>query len=535
MMPTGRVILGLILLALPASRAAAQPAGRVLVMPFENVTRESRIFWLGEASAVILTDDLTALGVDAMARQERREAFDRLQVPSAASLTNATVIRIGELVGASQVVVGSLQLEGETLVVNARAIALDVGRVQHTATERGPVADLFGIFERVARKIAPPSPRTTEDIEREHPPIAAFENYVKGLLAATPATAITYLNSALRLEPSFARARLALWEVYAEQGRHDRALAAVDRVAPESPSAERARFLAGLSQLNVSKHDDAFATYRALAERRPSAAVLNNMGVAQLRRGGTLESDPPTRYFKQAADADPLEADYRFNLGYAHWLEGDAQAAIESLREAVRRNPADGDAHFVLGAALSATGRSTEATRERELAGRLSSTYEAWETRSGPVDVPGGLERIKRDIERPRAGRIDLALASGEQRDQQELARFYHDRGRRLYEQEQDREALLELNRAVFLAPYNAATHLLVARIHLRGGRASDAIDALKIALWSAETAEARVVLAQAYLESHDVASAHAEAERALVLDPSSVEAKRILDRAGRP
>jgi Tfp pilus assembly protein PilF len=87
----------------------------------------------------------------------------------------------------------------------------------------------------------------------------------------------------------------------------------------------------------------------------------------------------------------------------------------------------------------------------------------------------------------------------------------------------------------VFLAPYNAATHLLVARIHLRGGRASDAIDALKIALWSAETAEARVVLAQAYLESHDVASAHAEAERALVLDPSSVEAKRILDRAGRP
>ena len=33
-------------------------------MPFENVTRESRIVWLGEAAAVLLADDLNALGVE---------------------------------------------------------------------------------------------------------------------------------------------------------------------------------------------------------------------------------------------------------------------------------------------------------------------------------------------------------------------------------------------------------------------------------------------------------------------------------------
>ena len=37
-------------------------------MPFENVTREGRIFWLGEASAVLLTDDLNALGAGAITR-----------------------------------------------------------------------------------------------------------------------------------------------------------------------------------------------------------------------------------------------------------------------------------------------------------------------------------------------------------------------------------------------------------------------------------------------------------------------------------
>ena len=112
-------------------------------MPFENVTREGRIFWLSEASAVLLTDDLNALGADAITRQERLQAFERLQVPPAAALTDATVIRIGQLVGAAQVVVGSLQLEGDALVVRARSIALDTGRVQIDVTERGPLPELF--------------------------------------------------------------------------------------------------------------------------------------------------------------------------------------------------------------------------------------------------------------------------------------------------------------------------------------------------------------------------------------------------------
>jgi hypothetical protein len=106
-----------------AQQAAPQP--RVLVMPFENVTREGRIVWLGEAAAVLLADDLNAFGVHAITREERRQAFDRLQVPPSASLTSATVIRIGQIVGASQVVVGTVRLDGEELVVHARGIALE--------------------------------------------------------------------------------------------------------------------------------------------------------------------------------------------------------------------------------------------------------------------------------------------------------------------------------------------------------------------------------------------------------------------------
>src|SRR5262249_49681773 len=272
-------------LALTAAPALAQPQAprRVLVMPFENTTRDGRIFWLTEAAAVALTDDLDALGVSAIARKERQQAFERLQVPPAAALSDATVIRIGQIVGAADVVVGSLQLDGEALVVRARSIALESGRIQTDVTERGPLVELFATFERIARRMAPPLGRSSEDVERQHPPVAAFEDYIKGLLAETPATAVAYLEGALARQPSFDRARVALWDGFDDQGDHENALAAVGGVPAASPLARTARFMTGLSQLYLKKYDDAFATFKALADVQATPAVLNNLGVVQLR------------------------------------------------------------------------------------------------------------------------------------------------------------------------------------------------------------------------------------------------------------
>lgn len=518
------------ILALALSYSVAAETPRVLVMPFENVKREGRIFWLTEAAAVLLSDDLNALGVSAISRKERREAFDRLQVPPAATLTDATVIRIGQLVGAAQVVIGSLQLEDDALVVRARSIALDTGRIQADVTERMPIAGLFPAFERIARRMAPASTKSSDEIARQQPPLPAFEDYIKGLLAETPDTAIAYLKSALARYPAFDRARLALWDVYDDQGDQDAALAAVSAVGPDSPLSRPARFLAGLSQLYLKKYDDAFATFRTLADAEATPALLNNLGIVQLRRGATVQSGQAAYYFTKAAEADPDDEDYVFNLGYAYWQDRDPQAAIYWLREAVRRNPADGDAHFVLAAALSSAGNGAEAARERELARRLSSAYEP-SRRSGGDAVPKGLERVKDGVELPHGRGIESRLASSEQRSQEELAAFHLDRGRRLYQQENDRDAVVELNRALYSSPYLADAHLLLGRIHLRNGRIVDAINALKISLWSAETAEAHAVLGEAYRQANDAAGARTEAERALALDPSSSEAKQLVAR----
>jgi tetratricopeptide (TPR) repeat protein len=509
--------------------AQAPPRPRILVMPFDNVRREASIVWLGEASAVALADDLNALGAAAITREERREAFERLQVPASAILSDATVIRLAQIVGASEVVTGTLQLEGDTLVVRARGIAIETGRISHDVTERGTVPEMFATLDRVARQIAPIG-ATSAEVESLHPPLAVFESYIKGLLAEIPATAISYLNAALAAQPTFDRARLALWDVYADQGDHAKAVAAVLPVAANSPWSRRAKFLAALSYLRLNKYDEAFSGFKAIADAQPTAAAWNNMGVVQVRRGTTPQAGLASFYFNKAVETDSSDADYFFNLGYAYWLTRDPQAAIHWLREAVRRNPADGDAHFILGASLAAGGSTTEAARERELARRLSSKYEQWEKRPAAEAVPKGLERIKDGIELPHARQVEAALATS---DQRELAQFYLDRGRRLFEQENDREAIAELNRALFLAPYAADAHLLVGRIHLRNNRVREAIDAFKISLWSSETAQAHLALGEAYLQAKDIEAARVEAERAAVLNPSSTDAKQLLERIG--
>jgi tetratricopeptide (TPR) repeat protein len=521
-------LLSIALLTVPVS-AAAQSGGRLLVMPFDTLKREARVFWLGEAASVLLTDNLLTMGANPITRVERLQAFERLQVPPAATLTDATIIRIGQLVGADRVVTGTLSLEGDTLKVRARSIALDAGRVQADVTESGVLPELYVTFQRLAARIAPAATRPS--VSSAQPPVAAFENYIKGLLAETPATAVDYLNAALKLHPAFDRVRLALWDAYTDQGEYEEALATLKGVGRDSPDSRRARFLAGLSQLDLHRYDDAFASFKGLADEQSEAAVVNNLGVVQLRRSAAAPNGRPADFFSEAAKADPADADYVFNLGYAYWTDRDTQAAIYWLREAVRRRPADGVAHYVLGTALAAAGNLTEAAREKELARRLSSEFGQWDRRPASDPIPRDLERVKSEVGLPHGREIVEKLATSEQRDQQQLARFYFESGERLFARENDREAAAELGRAIYLSPYMASAHLLLGRIHLRNGRVQDAIDALKISVWSEETATAHAVLGEAYRQDRDLTSARTEAERALAIDATSVEARALLAR----
>lgn len=504
----------------------------IVVLPFDNPSQEPRLAWLREGAAILLTEMLSGSGELVVERDERLQAFDRLQLPAGATLSRASTIKVGQVVTASLVVSGTIAMQGDQLLARARGVRIDTGRLLAEVEASGPLTDLYGVFGRLAQQVRGVGAPSAATPDRLPPTPQVFELYVKGLVAETPATALAFLGQALKAAPQFDRARLAIWDLHSEASDHLKALDAVTPIREASRFAREGRFRRALSLMHLKRWDAALDTLRLLHKEEPAASVSNAIGVAELRRVANPPPGRATYYFSQATELDPSDGDLFFNLGYSYWLDKDPKTAIYWLREAVRRDPADGDAHFVLGVALQQAGSLAEAARERELTARLSSKYAEWQSRAAGDPVPRGLERLHEEL-LPSRARVDNSITTAGQREQETLAAFHLDAGRRAFAREADREAIDELRRALFLSPYLAEAHLLLGRLYLRGGRPAEAVEALKIALWSEETVAAHVSLAEALLQVQDQAAARVEIERALVLDPKSAEALALKAKLG--
>ena len=149
---------------------------------------------------------------------------------------------------------------------------------------------------------------------------------------------------------------------------------------------------------------------------------------------------------------DSADSDLFFNLGYAYWLERDLDGAIYWLRETVRRNPADDAAHYVLGVALQMSGSAAKArvsaswpgvSRRNTRSGKRHSRRRT-RCRKGSSVCGPSCQRRRFVASRPRSSRPG-------QRNQQELAAFHVDAGRRAYLVERDDEAMASFRRAVYL------------------------------------------------------------------------------------
>lgn len=92
-------------------RAQEASGERILVLPFENSDREPRLIWLGEAAAILVADELNARGLGAIDRSDRVRAYEQLNLPVAAPLSRATLIKVGHILAASEVIGGSYRLE----------------------------------------------------------------------------------------------------------------------------------------------------------------------------------------------------------------------------------------------------------------------------------------------------------------------------------------------------------------------------------------------------------------------------------------
>jgi tetratricopeptide (TPR) repeat protein len=109
----------------------------------------------------------------------------------------------------------------------------------------------------------------------------------------------------------------------------------------------------------LKQPDKALAAYRVSLEHGPHfSKALGSMAFIHASQGRFDEAE---RFFVEALQIEPDDANVHFNLGYVRDKLGRQQQAIESFSEAVRRYPGLDRAWYGMGMAYAALGRHGDA------------------------------------------------------------------------------------------------------------------------------------------------------------------------------
>ena len=149
----------------------------------------------------------------------------------------------------------------------------------------------------------------------------------------------------VKLNPNYTLAMLQLGKTYYDNHEYESASLWFSRVPKTDPVAGEANFLLGMSEFYRGNFDKAFAAFSYLSTRLPLTEVYNNLGVVEARRGRRASA---VEYFSKAVNADPNDADYRFNLAVALFKNGDSAGAARQLQEELQQRPSDGEAKALL-------------------------------------------------------------------------------------------------------------------------------------------------------------------------------------------
>jgi tetratricopeptide (TPR) repeat protein len=339
-----------------------------VVLPFFNHSASSNLDWVGESISESVHDSLASEGLLALDRDDRLEAYRRLSLRPGAELTHASVIKIGEALDASTVLYGYYELlpppadnsqSKGALRITGRIVDLKHTRQAPALIELGPLEDLARLeshlawqaLELLKGKAAP----SEQDFLRARPPVRidAVENYVRGLLAASPEQQHHFFTQAARLDEHYSQPCFRLGKNYWERKDYKTAAGWLARVSRADPHYLEAQFFLGLSKYYNGDFAGAEQSFQLVAAAVPLNEVLNNLGAAQARRNNSAAA---LENFKKALEGDSADPDYHFNLGYTLWRAGQFTAAVQSFREVVARDQNDVEATTLLGRSLKQDG-----------------------------------------------------------------------------------------------------------------------------------------------------------------------------------
>jgi tetratricopeptide (TPR) repeat protein len=368
-------------------RAAA--ADTLLVLPFSNLTGNSRLDWIGDSISEILIEYLAAEGVAVVAPELRDQAMQEMGLRRYAPMARATALEAAAEASATAVLYGSFRLRpagpqaegGGLLRIDAHL--LDASRLSRRGAflVEKPVEVLSAAQSSLAWQVLrawDPGRLVAEDEflrRRQDIPLEALENYARGIRASAPAIQHKYFTSAARIAPQFSPVlyRLGTLNLFVFR-EYSTAASWFEKVSSASFHYRPSQYYLAICRYRTGEFAAAAAALRNLAGLAPLPEVLNNLGAVLVR----LNDSSALGVLQSAAEADSNDADIQFNLGYALWRAGRFEEAAEALRRSLQHGE-DATATLLLGRCLQRRGPQPGDIR-LEGRERLKTEYheEAW-------------------------------------------------------------------------------------------------------------------------------------------------------------
>ncbi len=514
-------------ICISASIAAGQAlpgTQTVMVMPFENQSSVPGLEWISEAFPQVLSQRMASPKLYLISRDDRLYAFDRVGIPATVHPSRATIYHIAELMDADYVVLGSYESDGSRFSASAQLLDMKKLHLYPAVQSSGPLANLIDVqtvlaWELLEQMPAPPSV-TREEFLKGSPPIRldAFESYIRGITATSQQQKVGYFHKALKLNPGYTAAIVQLGRTYYDAHEYESAALWFARVPKDDPAAGEASFLLGLSEFYRGNFEKAFSAFNSLSARLPLTEVYNNMGVVEARRGRRAAA---VEYFSKALNADPNDADYRFNLAVALFKNGDSAAAARQLREELQQRPTDGEAKSLLDminrgvtpppvtpASPSTAGNAMLAQNQPRLPQeRIKRNYN---------------EELYRQLQMEIHNLTEARLAKTDRHTQ---GAYYVDRGKELLAQNQASQAESEFRNAISADYGNATAHAQLAVLLEKKGDVTNALAEAQTSIRLKPNVDALLVLARIDLKKSLFQSAAGDVDRALALEPANAAA----------
>jgi tetratricopeptide (TPR) repeat protein len=499
-----------------SAQSPPDTGGRVvLVLPFDNRSGNPSLSWIGDSFPDTLNKRLSSVGFLTISHDDRVFALDHLGLPADFRPSRATTIRIAQQLDANFVVIGSYNVTGtdgnERIAIQARVLTIEQLKLSPPVDDSAELNRLFDAENAIAWKISrivDPHLTVSEQTFLAAPgavPLPAFEDYIRGTNATTPAEQIKRLKDAVKLAPDYASALLALGKQQYAARDYDAAAATLAKVPHSDRLALEANFYLGLSRFNSANYAAAQQAFAFVATNLPLSEVVNDEGVALERQGQN-----GVQFFQRAATTDPSDEDYHYNLAIALYRRGDTTTALSESELALKLKPGDNEAielHKRLKMAPSGSKLAANATNGFSPVERIRRNYSEASFRQAAFQ----LDQI-------RAARLAMLTPAKRAAEYTQIGRDYLAQGLLP-------EAETQFQSALVADPNSADAHAGLAQLYETSGDPTKARDEAQTSIILGPNVTAYLLLARIELADKQLAASAHDVSAALHLEPLNAQA----------